>query len=357
MKLSKFNGSPFNKIVSLGFIIILATFFIVSCSSREKSVLVYSKTLGFRHGVIESATTAIEKLGKENGFTVTATEDPRYFVEDSLQNYATVIFLNTTKDVLNDVQQADFERYIQAGGGFVGIHAATDTEYDWPWYTKLVGAMFNDHPRIQEAELQVVNTQHPSTKHLDSVWTRSDEWYNFKNINPDINVLIKINEASYEGGNNGENHPISWYHAYDGGRAFYTEMGHTIETFEDSTFLNHLLGGINYAMGTGSLNYDLATTDRVPPENRFVKKILDFNLNEPMELEELPGKGILFVERRGALKLYNFETETTEVIAQLELFYGNEDGLLGLAVDPNYKENNWIYLFYSKAGDTSTTCV
>ena len=97
MKSSKFNGSPFNKIVSLGFIIILATFFIVSCNSREKSVLVYSKTLGFRHGVIESATTAIEKLGKENGFTVTATEDPRYFVEDSLQNYATVIFLNTTR--------------------------------------------------------------------------------------------------------------------------------------------------------------------------------------------------------------------------------------------------------------------
>ncbi|CAN0600739.1 unnamed protein product, partial [Ectocarpus sp. 12 AP-2014] len=198
----------------------------------------------------------------------------------------------------------------------------------------------------------VVDNNHPSTKHLDSVWIMSDEWYNFKNINPDINVLITLNEASYEGGNNGENHPISWYHAYDGGRAFYTEMGHTTETFEDANFLNHLLGGISYAMGTGRLDYDLAKTDRVPPEDRFVKKILDFNLNEPMELDELPGKGILFVERRGALKLYNFATETTEVIAQLELFYGNEDGLLGLAVDPNYATNNWIYLFYSKAGDT-----
>lgn len=107
----------------------------VSCSKREKSVLVYTKTLGFRHGVIEAGTAAIEKLGKENGFTVTATENPRYFVEDSLQQYASVVFLNTTQDVLNDVQQVDFERYIQAGGGFVGIHAATYTEYDWPWYT------------------------------------------------------------------------------------------------------------------------------------------------------------------------------------------------------------------------------
>lgn len=339
--------------VSLGLLVALSSLFIVSCDSREKSVLVYSKTLGFRHGVIESASTAIEKLGTENGFTVTATEDPRYFVEDSLQNYATVIFLNTTKDVLNDVQQADFERYIQAGGGFVGIHAATDTEYDWPWYTKLVGATFDNHPKIQEATLQVVDRNHPATRHLDSVWLATDEWYNFKNLNPDVNVLIKIDETTYEGGANGDNHPISWYHDYEGGRAFYTEMGHTKETFEDTAFLNHLLGGITYAMGTGELNYNLAKTDRVPPEDRFVKKILDFNLNEPMELDELPGKGILFIERRGALKLYNFATEQTEVIAQLELFYGNEDGLLGLAVDPDYMENNWIYLFYSKAGDTS----
>lgn len=163
-----------------------------------------------------------------------------------------------------------------------------------------MGATFDSHPRIQEGELQVVNHDHPATKHLDSVWTKSDEWYNFKNIHPDINVLIKINEASYEGGTNGENHPISWYHAYDGGRAFYTEMGHTKETFEDHSFLNHVLGGLNYAM---------AKTDRVPPQDRFVKKILDFNLNEPMELDELPGKGILFIERRGALKLYDYTTE------------------------------------------------
>ena len=261
--------------------------------------------------------------------------------------------MNTTRDILNNVQQADFERYIQAGGGFVGIHAATDTEYDWPWYTKLVGAVFNGHPRIQEAKLQITNHDHEATATLDSVWTKADEWYNFKTINPDITVLITLDEGSYEGGTNGKQHPISWYHQYDGGRAFYTEMGHTEETYESPIFLSHLLGGIDYAMGENQRNYDLAKTDRVPPEDRFVKKILDFNLNEPMELDELPGKGILFIERRGALKLYNFKTEKTETIAQLELFYGNEDGLLGIAVDPNYQKNNWIYLFYSAAGDES----
>ena len=322
-----------------------------SCSEREKHVLVFSKTEGFRHGSIEDGIKAVKKLGVENNFKVTATEDAAYFVEDSLKQYSTVIFMNTTGDVLNNVQEADFERYMQAGGGFVGVHSATDTEYDWPWYNKLVGAYFNGHPRIQEATLHIKDKTHPSTRHFGDKWLKSDEWYNFKNINPDINVLVTIDETTYEGGTNGPDHPISWYHEYDGGRAFYTEMGHTNETFTNPDFLKHLLGGINYTIGKNSLDYRRATTDRVPPENRFVKQVLDFNLNEPMELDELPGEGILFVERRGALKLYDFKEETTKTIAQLDLFYGNEDGLLGIAVDPNYKKNHWIYMFYSAPGD------
>lgn len=341
------------KILMKCFLFILSALFVISCTSPEKSILVFSKTEGFRHASIEPAVIALEKLGRENSFKLTATEDSKYFVEDSLKQYSTVVFLNTSQDILNDVQQADFERYIQAGGGFVGVHAATDTEYDWPWYNKLVGAVFDGHPKIQEAELQVTNPSHFLTKGLDSVWVKTDEWYNFRNINPDINILLKIDEKSYEGGTNGADHPISWYHEYDGGRAFYTEMGHTEDTFKNPKFLAHLLGGIQYAMGDSALNYGLVRTDRVPPEDRFVKKILDFNLNEPMELDELPGKGILFIERRGVLKLFDFSTEKTEIIAQLDLFYGNEDGLLGIAVDPNYQENHWIYLFYSKAGEIS----
>ena len=324
-----------------------------SCTSKETKLLVFSKTEGFRHGSIEKGVEAMKILGEQNGFMVDATEDATYFAEEILKEYSAVIFLNTTGDILNDVQQADFERYIQAGGGFLGIHAATDAEYGWPWYNKLVGAYFKGHPKIQEARLNIIDKNHPATKSMSDTWMKTDEWYNFRDINPEIKVLIEIDETSYEGGENGEHHPISWYHDYDGGRSFYTEMGHTDATFENPDFLKHVLGGITYAIGDTALDYSKIKTERIPEENRYVRKVLDFNLNEPMELEELPGRGILFVERRGALKLYDFKEEKTKQIAQLNLFYGNEDGLLGIAVDPNYQNNNWIYLFYSAPGEIS----
>ena len=326
-------------------IILLST----SCKKQEPPrILVFSKTAKFRHSAIEAGKTAIMKLGTENGFLVDTTEHADYFKEEQLKQYAAVIFLNTTGDVLDYPQQASFERYIQAGGGFVGVHAATDTEYDWKWYNDLVGAYFNGHPKIQEATLNCLNQTHPSTAFLDKTWVKKDEWYNFKSINPDVKVLLTIDESSYEGGIHGtEPHPMAWYHDYDGGRAFYTGLGHTKETYQEPLFLQHLLGGIQYAIGGGTLNYQLAHTSLVPEENRFVKEVLDFNLDEPMELDELPGRGLLFVERRGAIKLYDFEYATTKTIAQLPVRYENEDGLIGLAVDPNYKENNWIYLFYS----------
>ncbi|WP_242118162.1 ThuA domain-containing protein [Aestuariivivens sediminicola] len=325
--------------------------FITSCSTREKKILVFSKTVEHRHTSIESGIKALKQLGLSNDIAVVATEDDAYFVEDSLKQYAAIVFLNTTGDILNAVQQADFERYIQAGGGFVGIHSATDTEYDWPWYGKLVGAYFVNHPAIQKGTLNIIDKTHPSTSFLNDTWEIEEEWYNYKNINPDTNVLIEIDENSYEGGLHGDHHPISWYHSFDGGRAFYTELGHRKETYSDPIFLKHVLGGIQYAIGKNRLDYTKATSDRVPPENRFVKTVLDLNLNEPMELDELPGEGILFVERRGAIKLYDFKSLQTKTIAQIDLFYGNEDGLLGLAVDPNYLENHWIYLFYSAPGD------
>ncbi|MEM6964527.1 MAG: ThuA domain-containing protein, partial [Bacteroidota bacterium] len=343
--------------MNLSFLKIIFSLFIVllffSCQDEPKKVLVFSKTAGFRHGSIEAGKTALLQLGLENNFRVDTTEDASYFTEDSLQNYAAVIFMNTTGDILDHYQQADFERYIQAGGGFVGIHAATDTEYDWVWYNKLVGAYFNGHPKIQEADMMVLNPDHASTAHLKAIWTKTDEWYNFKKMNPDVNVLLEIDESSYEGGTHEGQHPMAWYHEYDGGRAFYTGMGHTDETFQDATFLKHLLGGIKYAMGDAALNYDLTTTQRIPEENRFVKEVLDFNLTEPMELDELPGRGLLFIERRGDVKLFDFSINNTIDIGKVDVFYGNEDGLIGLAVDPNFAENNWIYLCYSAPGEVS----
>jgi cytochrome c len=329
------------------FTLLFICFFLLSCAKKEKSILVFSKTAGYRHESIAAGIDALKKLGDQQGIEVLATEDVAYFTEDSLKSFDAVVFHNTTGDLLNAVQQADFERYIQAGGGFVGIHAATDTEYHWPWYNQLVGAYFMNHPQVQMATLRRVNSTHSSTQMLEDAWEKNDEWYNFRNINPDIKVLLNIDESTYEGGENGDNHPVSWYHDFDGGRAFYTAMGHTNETFENPMFLDHLMGGLSYAMGEGKMDYSKATSQRVPPENRFVKKVLDFNLDEPMQLAELPGRGMLFIERRGRLRLFDFKSAQTKDLHQLELFYGNEDGLLGLAVDPNYEQNNWIYLFYS----------
>lgn len=327
--------------------------FISSCVQEEKRILVFSKTTEFRHTSIEAGQLALLKMGVENNIKVDTTEDSSFFTEEKLQQYSAVVFLNTTGDVLDYGQQADFERYIQAGGGYVGIHSATDTEYDWKWYNQLAGAYFNGHPKIQEATLNVLEKNHPATNSLNTPWTLTEEWYNFKNINQKVNVLIEIDEASYEGGTHKEEqHPMSWFHEFDGGRSFYTGMGHLDETFEDPIFLQHLLGGIEYAMGDKKLDYSAVHSPRVPEENRFVKEVLDFNLNEPMEMAEVPN-GILFIERRGAIKRYDFDDRMTNEIAQLDVFYGNEDGLIGLAVDPKFEENNWIYLFYSAPGKIS----
>ncbi len=317
----------------------------------EKRVLVFSKTKGFRHKSIEAGKKALIKLGAEKGFRVDTTENAEYFVEDSLQHYSAVVFLNTTQDVLDHVQQAYFERYIQSGGGFVGVHAAADTEYDWPWYGQLVGAYFESHPKVQEAVVKVNNTEHSTTKFLPREWRRTDEWYNYKNINPNINVLASLDESSYEGGKNGDNHPTSWYHEFDGGRAFYTGGGHTDEAFSEEEFLEHLSAGIEYAIGKNTLDYSKAKTIPVPEESRFVQQILATNLDEPMELVVFNNEKILFVERKGGIKMYNHETEELKMIAKMKIHTEFEDGLLGLAKDPNFDKNRWIYLFYSPLGE------
>jgi len=236
-------------------IIVMTCFTFSSWSKQEKPprLLVFSKTAGFRHQSIEAGKKAIVKLGKEQGYRVDTTENAAYFNDDSLKNYSAVVFLNTTMNILNPAQEIGFKRYIQAGGGFVGIHAASDTEYDWPWYGKLVGAYFLNHPKQQEAVINVVNKNNIATSHLPEKWKRWDEWYNYKDINPDIKVLLSLDEKSYEGGKNGDNHPIAWYHEFDGGRSFYTGLGHTDESYSDPLFLKHLLGGIKYAVGNNAV--------------------------------------------------------------------------------------------------------
>jgi type 1 glutamine amidotransferase len=218
-------------------------------ANRSKpKVLIFSKTNGFRHGSIPVGIAAIKKLGAENNFDVDATEDSTWFTKKTLKKYAALIFLSPTGKVFGPEEENALQEYMHDGGGYVGIHAASDCEYNWAWYGKLVGAYFKSHPKQQQAKLMVVDKNHPSTSFLPDVWERFDEWYNFNNLSPDVTVLIKIDEHSYTGGENGDNHPMAWYHDYEGGRAFYTELGHTDASYSDSLYLRHILGGIQYAI-------------------------------------------------------------------------------------------------------------
>ena len=214
------------------------------------SALIFSKTTGFRHDSIPNGIAAITELGQANGFAVDATEDSSLFTDDYLAQYQVVIFLCTTGTVLDDQQKAAFERYIQRGNGYVGIHSAADTEYDWPFYGQLMGAYFRSHPEIQPASLVIEDFVHSSTSSLPNPWARTDEWYNFQtNPRGSVHVLMSIDESSYRGGDMGD-HPMAWCHDVDGGgRAWYTELGHTWDSYDEPEFRQHLLGGISTAAG------------------------------------------------------------------------------------------------------------
>jgi type 1 glutamine amidotransferase len=216
-------------------------------------ILVFTKTTGFRHASIPIALRAVRELGERNGLAVDATEDAGKFTPSNLSRYKAVVFLLTSGDVLNDRQQAAFERFVRAGsGGFAGVHSAADTEYGWAWYGGLLGTRFRNHPHIQRATTRVTNRRHPSTAGLSATWTRVDEWYNFtQNPHPAVKVLARLDEGSYAPGDGamGGDHPIAWSHAYQGGRAWFTGGGHTDESYAEPLFRKHLLGGIRYAAG------------------------------------------------------------------------------------------------------------
>lgn len=219
-------------------------------------ILVFSKTARFRHASIPAGIAAIRKIGVDrgaSGWVVDATEDASAFRDANLARYRAVVFLLTTGDVLDAAQQAAFERYIRGGGGFAGIHAASDTEYDWAWYGRLLGAFFKRHPKTQRATVRVLDRAHPSTADLPGTWIRTDEWYDFRtNPRGRVHVLATVDEATYTGGTMGRDHPIAWCQDFEGGRSWYTAMGHTQETYADDLFLTHLEGGILTAAGAAS---------------------------------------------------------------------------------------------------------
>jgi type 1 glutamine amidotransferase len=214
-------------------------------------ILVFTKTTAFRHDSIPAGLSAVRELGAAHGFAVDATEDAAAFTAGNLGRYAAVVFLNTSGTVFEAPHRAALEAYIGDGNGFVGVHGAADTEYDWPFYGELVGAWFLQHPAIQPARVVVEDRSHAATVHLGPEWHRTDEWYSFRtNPRSAVRVLASLDEASYQGGGMGD-HPITWCREVGGGRAFYTALGHTVESYADDGFRALLVGGIRWAAGLG----------------------------------------------------------------------------------------------------------
>jgi cytochrome c len=325
--------------------------------AAPRRVLVFSKTKGWKHTSIPFGIAAIQKLGQENNFRVDTTKNADYFNDDSLKHYQAVVFMSTTGNVLNPVQQAAFERYIQAGGGYMGVHAAADTEYDWPWYNKLVGAYFSSHPNnsnVRKATVDVTDKSHISTAHLPDHWERTDEWYNYRSFYTDLNVLANLDENTYDGGTNGSNHPIAWYHDFDGGRAFYTGGGHEDASFSEPLFVKHLLGGLTYAMGKGEpLNYQKSYAVVMPEENRFTKTVLVNDLNEPMELAITDDGRIFYTERSGNVSVYDTRSRQNKVMHKFAVATKQGFGVQGITVDPNFATNHFMYLYYSPAVESN----
>ncbi|AHM63030.1 Crp/FNR family transcriptional regulator [Flammeovirgaceae bacterium 311] len=242
-------------------IFLLLPLLFISCigspgaGDKEKRVLIFSKTDGYRHDSIPFAKAALAQICAQNGIAVDTTEDASAFNEHNLKRYSAIVFLNTVGNIFDEDQKQSFQRYIQAGGGFVGIHSATGTQNEWPWFGKMVGGYFVNHPKVQKATIHVVNREHPATQHLPARWERTDEWYNFRDLNPDVTVLATLDETTYTGGEHPDYHPIAWCQEYDGGRAFYTALGHLTKNYQEPDLLKHMLGGIQWAIGNNRLDY------------------------------------------------------------------------------------------------------
>jgi glucose/arabinose dehydrogenase len=327
-------------------------------AQHDTTILVFSKTAGFRHDSIPAGIAAIQQLGEQNGFHVEATEDASAFTADNLSRFAAVVWLSTTGDVLNAEQQAAFEDYVDAGGGYAGVHAASDTEYDWPWYGELVGAYFKSHPAIQEATVNVVARDHPSTAPLPYQWTRTDEWYNYRtNPRADVKVLATLDESSYDPGADAMgDHPIAWCHAQEQGRSWYTGGGHTQQSYAEPEFLAHLAGGISYAAGLEAADCAPGGTDpeEPPVDDDFDQITLakgEPSTGEPIAIAVLPDRGVIHTSRDGRIFLTTPDA-TTKLAGTIPVYNHDEDGLQGVAIDPDFAENRWVYLYYAPPLDT-----
>jgi len=313
-------------------------------------ILAFTEGAGSHSGSVNDAVAALRALGAANRFRVTvASSSTGVFTQNNLKKYRAVLFLNTGGDVLNDAEQTAFENYFKDGGGFLGIHSAINTEPGWQFMTDLLGtrAAAGAPPAVDDATIKVADRVHDASKQLPEYWSHRDEFYNFtSNVRGLSHVLATVDENTYTGGSMGFDHPVMWCKDTQGGRSFYTALGHSGDNYRSTTFRKHLLGAISWTAGLSDPVYsDCGAT--VLANYQQVKITAPPNLNEPIGFDQLPDGRIIQTTRDGRVRLHDPETGTADVIAQIPVYTNSEDGLYGPAVDRNFASNHWVYLYYA----------
>lgn len=245
-------------LLGLPLLMFTPTLFAQSVNWKKIKILVYTKNgVGFVHDNIENSIIAMKELGEQYGFSVDATEDPAAFTEENLKQYDALVFSNTNNDVFDtDAQRVALMRYIQAGGGFVGIHSASGTERNWKWFKQLVGGTFYWHDKYQPFTVNIIDADHPSVTHLPRKWVRvkGDECYYLKQMNVNMHVVAVNDVTTLKGEDDrrldtfGDVFPSVWCHEFDGGRSWYTSLGHSKEDYMDEEFRKHILGGLEWVV-------------------------------------------------------------------------------------------------------------
>jgi len=318
-----------------------------------RTVLVFSQAEGAKHDSIPAGIKAIESLVRRAKFNMVLSEDASAFSDASLAKYQTVVFLNTSGDALNAEQQIAFERYIQAGGGYVGIHAAAEAKAiegrEWFWYQRLVGAAIATSPNNEEEVglLKLAEANQSRAQDLPAQWQLSDEWLDYRRMSKNLNVLLTVTKDEKEGTTAvASAQPVVWYRNFDGGRSFYIGLGHSQASYEDANFIALLRGGIEYALGEGApLDYSRSR----PEAWRFTRTVLDSNLNEPLKIAFSPQGDLYFIQRGGDFLRYDFEQGKSVVVHHFDVRTFAEYGLLGFAFDPDFANNHWLYVYRTVA--------
>jgi cytochrome c len=327
-------------------------------------VLVFTNPADGRAAATTPAVRALRNLGLERRFVVVATNDPANLADEDLSEYRAVVFLNTSTNVLDDAGQEEFEEYFRNGGGFVGIGTAIESEPEWPFLTELFGTRAASKTEVQPGTIKVADRVHDASKDLPEYWARTDAWYNFTfNVRGQSHVLATVVElvdarGAFEvqpwggrltgitGGTMGFDHPVAWCKDYRGGRSFYTSLGTTAAAFNDADYRRHIAGALDWAAGESDPVYsDCGAT--VLANYQQTKVSAPPNLNEPIGFDVVPDGRVIQTDRRGGVRLHDPVANQTTVLAQIPVYLANEDGMYGPAIDRDFEQNKWVYLFYS----------